>query len=44
MERLTKNKKQKMKRKYGFLERMSSHGGQKVLKRRRNKQRTRLAA
>jgi ribosomal protein L34 len=44
MQRLTKNNKTKAKRKYGFLERMASHGGQKVLKRRRAKQRTRLSA
>lgn len=37
MEKLIKIKKVKRKRKHGFLSRQSSHGGKKVLKRRRNK-------
>lgn len=44
MERLTKNKKIKAKRKYGFLSRMATKGGRDVLKRRRNKQRSKLSA
>jgi len=44
MERLTKNKKIKAKRKYGFLSRMATKGGRDVLKRRRLKERQRLAA
>ncbi|HSW88090.1 MAG TPA: 50S ribosomal protein L34 [Candidatus Saccharimonadales bacterium] len=44
MERMTKNKKMKAKRKYGFLTRMASKGGRKVIKRRRDKQRTKLSA
>jgi len=44
MERLTKNKKIKAKRKYGFLTRMSTKGGRDVIKRRREKQRKKLSA
>lgn len=43
MEKLTKLKKVKGKRKHGFLARMSSHGGQLVLKRRRKKGRKSLS-
>lgn len=43
MERMTKLKKVKRKRKHGFLVLMKSHGGQKVLKRRRAAGRARLA-
>lgn len=43
MERLTKPKKIKRKRKHGFLERAKSHSGKKVLKRRIKKGRKRLA-
>jgi len=44
MEKSTlKIKKVKRKRKHGFLKRSASHGGQKVLKRRRAKGRTRIA-
>ncbi|MDP2649905.1 MAG: 50S ribosomal protein L34 [bacterium] len=43
MEKSIKLKKVKRKRKHGFLSRMSSHTGKKVLKRRREKKRTRLA-
>jgi len=42
MERLTKSKKIKRKRKHGFLSRMGSHGGKKVLKRRRGQGRKKL--
>jgi ribosomal protein L34 len=42
MEKLTKLKKVKRKRKHGFLTRMGSHGGKKILKRRRLKQRKKL--
>ncbi|MGH7245674.1 MAG: 50S ribosomal protein L34 [Candidatus Levyibacteriota bacterium] len=42
MEKLRKMKKTKRARKHGFLARASSHGGQKVLKRRRDKERTKL--
>jgi len=43
MERLTKAKKVKGARKHGFLARMATHGGQLVIKRRRNKKRTELS-
>jgi large subunit ribosomal protein L34 len=42
MERLTKLKKVKRKRKHGFLTRMKSHGGKKILKRRRDEGRAQL--
>ncbi|MFH1186646.1 MAG: 50S ribosomal protein L34 [Candidatus Levyibacteriota bacterium] len=37
MEKLTKLKKKKRKRKHGFLSKMSSHSGKKQIKRRRAK-------
>lgn len=43
MEKFRKLKKTKRKRKHGFLSRMETHGGQKVLKRRREKKRNKLA-
>lgn len=43
MEKLTKLKKVKRKRKHGFLSRMATHGGKKVLQKRRQKGRARLA-
>ena len=42
MHKFVKLKKVKRKRKHGFFARMGSHGGQKVLKRRRDKERVRL--
>jgi ribosomal protein L34 len=42
MEKSIKLKKLKRKRKHGFFERSNTHGGQKVLQSRRNKQRKRL--
>jgi ribosomal protein L34 len=42
MEKSIKLKKLKRKRKHGFFERTKSHGGQKVLQKRRAKQRKRL--
>jgi large subunit ribosomal protein L34 len=43
MEKFVTLKKAKRKRKHGFLVRMRSHGGQKVLQRRRLKGRAKLA-
>jgi len=43
MEKMIKLKKVKRKRKHGFLSRMSSHGGQKVIRRRRVKKRKKLS-
>jgi large subunit ribosomal protein L34 len=43
MEKLITLKKAKRARKHGFLVRMRSHGGQKVLKRRRSKGRKKLS-
>lgn len=43
MEKLTKLKKVKRQRKHGFLARTATHGGQKVLKRRRDKKRSSLS-
>lgn len=42
MERLTKIKKVKRKRKHGFLAMMRTHGGRKVIKRRKEQGRARL--
>jgi len=43
MEKFVTLKKVKRKRKHGFLVRMRSHGGQKVVARRRLKKRAKLA-
>lgn len=43
MERLTKLKKVKRKRKHGFLARMKTHNGRKMIKRRRDEGREELA-
>lgn len=43
MQRLTKSKKIKRIRKHGFLVRMKSHDGRKMLKRRRDQGRKELA-
>jgi len=43
MEKLITLKKAKRKRKHGFLVRMRSHGGKKVVKSRRSKKRAKLA-
>ncbi len=43
MEKLVTLKKVRRKRKHGFLSRMASHPGQKVIKRRKTKKRSRLA-
>jgi len=43
MHKFVKLKKIKRKRKHGFFARMESHSGQKLLKRRREKERKRLA-
>lgn len=42
MEKLIKIKKKKRNKKHGFLSRMETHGGQKVLKRRRQTGRKKL--
>lgn len=42
MEKMTKLKKTKRRRKHGFLSRMATHGGKKVLKRRRDEGRSQL--
>lgn len=42
MKKLRKLKKGKRARKHGFLKRLSSHGGKKVLKRRKLKNRKKL--
>ncbi len=42
MEKMIKLKKVKRARKHGFLARMKTHGGQKLLKRRRDQGRERL--
>jgi large subunit ribosomal protein L34 len=43
MQRLTKSKKIKRVRKHGFLTRMKTHDGQKMIKRRRDQGRKELA-
>jgi large subunit ribosomal protein L34 len=43
MEKHIKLKKVRRKRKHGFLAKMDTHGGKKVLKRRRDKKRERLS-
>lgn len=43
MEKFIKLKKVKRKRKHGYLSRMSRHAGQKVIERRREKKRKRIA-
>lgn len=43
MAKLTKLKKAKRARKHGFLERMKTHGGRKVVKKRRAKKRAKLS-
>jgi ribosomal protein L34 len=43
MEKLVKLKKLKRKRKHGFFSRLHSHGGRKVISRRREKKRKRIA-
>jgi len=43
MEKMIKMKKVKRQRKHGFLIRMASHDGQKVIQRRRAKKRSRLS-
>lgn len=43
MEKMVKLKKLKRKRKHGFLARVKTHNGRKVIKRRRNKKRKRMA-
>jgi len=43
MEKMIKLQKKKRKRKHGFLALMKTHGGQKVIKRRKSKGRKRIA-
>ncbi len=43
MERLTKSKKIKRKRKHGYMHRKNTHAGKKVIKRRIKKGRKRIA-
>lgn len=43
MAKLTKLKKTKRARKHGFLERMRTHGGRKVISKRRAKKRAKLS-
>ena len=42
MEKMTKTKKIKRKRKHGFLKRVKTHSGRKVIKRRRKKGRRKI--